>query len=185
VKPEEALALVRERRIVPFADFVSAVAGGPVKGSWWGHPKGHEIFNLAGFVRRECIYVKLVEGKETFLHESLYSAFARVVTDDGWRRKRIGALSKEARALLRSVEKAGTLRMDELAKKRGVKVSALSKLRNELEKALLAHGDQEHTDKGNHVTVLVSWAKWVTPAVARDAKKLSLEEALAAVAIEA
>ena len=25
-----------------------AVAGGAVRGSWWGHPRGNEIFNLAG-----------------------------------------------------------------------------------------------------------------------------------------
>ncbi len=177
--PEEALALVRERRIVPFADFVRAVAGGPVKGSWWGHPRGHEIFNLAGFVHRESTFVKLVAGKETILHESVYPAFARVVTDEEWRRPRIAALSKEARALLRAVEKAGTLRVDELARKKGVKVSALSKVRNELRKALLVHADEEHTEKGHHVTVLVAWGKWVTPGVAKAAKKLSLEEALA------
>ncbi|HZU98173.1 MAG TPA: RNA methyltransferase [Planctomycetota bacterium] len=175
--PSQALELVRERRVLPFASFVEAVAGEPVKGSWWGHAKGHEIFNLAGHVSKECVFVRLVGRKETLLHESLYPAFARVVLDEAWRAPRVRGLSREAAAILRLVE-GGTTRMDEIAKKRKKKASALRKPRHELQEALLVHSTEIHTDRGHHVAVLVPWSDWARP-VQKAARKLTLDAALA------
>jgi hypothetical protein len=175
--PAEALELVRKRRVLPFASFVEAIAGERVKGSWWGHPKGHEIFNLTGHVSRECISVRLVERKETLLHESLYPAFARVVLDEAWRAPRVRGLSREAAAILALVE-GGTTRMDEIARKRKAKASALRKPRLELQEALLVHATEVHTERGHHVAVLLPWGEWAKP-VEKAARKLSLEKALA------
>ncbi|MEZ0230698.1 MAG: hypothetical protein ACAI25_18900 [Planctomycetota bacterium] len=146
--------------------FAEAVAGEPIKGSWWGHPKGKEIFNLANALEAECVFVKLIDGKETIVHESLYAALARVVTDEEWRAERIEKLSKDAKKLLREVEKSGAVR------------GAPAKARLELQRALLVHSAEEHTESGKHVTVLQPWAKWITKDVAKAAKKLSLTEAL-------
>lgn len=165
--PQEALALVRSRGVLPFADFVAAVVGAPVKGSWWGHPKGHEIFNLAGHAGRECIFAKLVGGKETFVHRTRLPALARRVTDEAWRKERIAKLSKEAKALLREVEKKGRVRTSK----------AIAKPRLELQRALLVHSDEEHTETGNHVAVLVAWKDFLDPEVRRAAAKLSPDEA--------
>src|SRR4029077_18170072 len=47
---KEALAFVERHGIVlqaahgPFPNLTEAIAGGAIKGSWWGHPKGKEIF---------------------------------------------------------------------------------------------------------------------------------------------
>ncbi len=183
--PAEARALVRRQRVVPFTDtkgappsFVRAVTGEAVKGSWWGHPKGHEIFNLAGSLGDESITLKLVLGKVTILHRSLFAALARVVTDEEWRRPRLADLSREAKALLALVEGSEALRLDDAAQALSVKTSALAAPRRELERALLVHADEIHTEKGHHVAVLVPWPRWASGDVAKAAKKLSLEDAL-------
>jgi hypothetical protein len=56
------------------------VAGGPIKGSWWGHPKGQEIFRLAEAVEDsgDVLVCKLIEGKVTYVHRRLWPALARL-----------------------------------------------------------------------------------------------------------
>ena len=90
--PEEALAWFREHRVVMEAARVEgvpslavAVAGGPFKGSWWGHPKGKLIFALANALEDsgELVALKLIEGKTTYVHKALWPALLRVVTDEG------------------------------------------------------------------------------------------------------
>src|SRR5262249_61631304 len=96
-----ALALARDQRVVPFTDvdpsrggllvsFVGAVTGEPVRGSWWGHRLGRLIFNLGGELEGsgEVLAAKLVAGKITFVHRSLWPALLRVVEDAGWRKAR-------------------------------------------------------------------------------------------------
>ena len=47
---KEALAFVEHHAIVlqaargPLPNLAEAIAGGAIRGSWWGHPKGKEIF---------------------------------------------------------------------------------------------------------------------------------------------
>lgn len=183
--PAEARAFVRRQRVVPFTDtpgaplsFVRAVTGEAVKGSWWGHAKGHEIFNLAGSLGEDAISLKLVAGKVTLLHRSLFPALARVVLDDGWRKPRIAGLPSEARRLLDMALGSESLRLDEAAERLGKKTGELTRARRELEGALLVHADEVHTDKGHHVAVLVPWSRWAKGEVAKAAKKLSLEDAL-------
>jgi hypothetical protein len=87
---DEALAWFREHPVVMEAARVDgvpslavAVAGGPIKGSWWGHPKGKLIFALANALEDsgELVALKLIEGKTTYVHQSLWPALLRVVTD--------------------------------------------------------------------------------------------------------
>ena len=46
----EALAFIEQRGVVlasakgPVPRLTEAIAGEPIKGSWWGHPKGQQIF---------------------------------------------------------------------------------------------------------------------------------------------
>jgi hypothetical protein len=53
----QALAFVKRYGIVlessrgEVPTFAEAVAGEPIQGSWWGHPKGHAIFWLTRAVR--------------------------------------------------------------------------------------------------------------------------------------
>jgi len=83
--PQQALALVRKHgvmlasakgRVPCLADIV---AGEPIKGSWWAHPKGREIFRVLGAVgdSPDVLVCRLVDGKITFVHRRLWAALVR------------------------------------------------------------------------------------------------------------
>ena len=171
--PRQALKLVQTHGIVTMTlgstrkSLVEAIAG-PVKGSWWGHPKGQVIFRLAESLHDspDVLSLKLVAGKVTFVHRSLWPALARVVTDIDWRRAAAYPLSPDAGRLLRVVERRGVLRLDE----------AGLKGRKELEATLLVHSGSMHTEKGSHTTVLTSWRKKFDAETLARARKLSIEE---------
>jgi hypothetical protein len=57
-----------------------AIAGEPIKGSWWGHPKSHQIFAiLEAVTESEAILVcRLVKGKITLVHRRLWPALVRL-----------------------------------------------------------------------------------------------------------
>src|SRR5881394_1454834 len=155
---KEALAFVRRHGAVSMTRtgelpcFVDAVAGGPVKGSWWGHPKGQLIFDLLNELLEsgEVDAVPLIDGKRTFLHRSLMPAFYRVVSDPGWRRAKTRGLNTLERRLLEAVAEAGTLRMDQWALRNDVDSKALKKAKTRLADELLLKSDNVHTDTGNH-----------------------------------
>jgi hypothetical protein len=182
---KDALAFVREHGAVPMTRsgelpcFVEAVAGGPVKGSWWGHPKGERIFTLLNGLldSGEVDAFPLIDGKRTFLHRALFPAFYRVVSDAGRRRSETRGLKALERRLLDAVARAGTLRLDDWAAKNAVDPSALKKAKARLVDALLVKSDNVHSDTGNHVTVLVDWSRWADAELRRAAKGFALEEA--------
>lgn len=82
----QALAFVRKHGVVleagrgPVVSFADAVAGGPIRGSWWGHPKGREIFALTRAVRdsKDVCVCRIVGGKITYVHRRLWPALVRV-----------------------------------------------------------------------------------------------------------
>lgn len=83
---DEALGFVREHGVVleaasgPAPSFASAIAGGPIRGSWWGHARGREIFALTRAVRDcpDVLVCRLVDGKITYVHRRLWPALVRV-----------------------------------------------------------------------------------------------------------
>ena len=85
VTPRQAAAFVRKHGVVlesaagPVPSLAVAIAGGPIRGSWWSHPRSHEIFELTQAIRgREDVLVcRLVNGKVTFVHRRLWSALVR------------------------------------------------------------------------------------------------------------
>src|SRR4029453_17005366 len=158
--------------------FVSAVAGGPVRGSWWGHPKGSLIYQLLNEVvdSREADLLPLIDGKRTFVHRSLFPALYRVVSDAGWRSSKTRGLPSLERRLLEAVGRTGTLRVDEWAHRSSVDAKALRKAREQLAARLLVLSTSLHTDTGNHATVIMVWSRWAKADVKRAAKGLTLEE---------
>jgi hypothetical protein len=85
---KEALAFVERHGIVlqaargPLPNLAEAIAGGAIRGSWWGHPKGKEIFRA---VRAVCaspdvVVCKLVEGKITYVHRRLWPALIKLAS---------------------------------------------------------------------------------------------------------
>jgi hypothetical protein len=64
-------------RVPNLAEFV---AGAPIRGSWWGHPKGKAIFAAAKVVvdSGDVLACRLVDGKVTFAHRRLWPALVRL-----------------------------------------------------------------------------------------------------------
>ncbi len=81
----QALAFIREHGVVleaargPAPSLAAFIAGEPVRGSWWSHPRGREIFALARAVRgRDDVLVcRFIAGKITFVHRRLWPALVR------------------------------------------------------------------------------------------------------------
>jgi hypothetical protein len=88
MSPEEGLAFVKRHGIVlqaargPVPSLAEAIAGGPIRGSWWGHPKGHEIFRVAEAICEspEVLVCKLVDGKVTYIHCRLWPALVKLAS---------------------------------------------------------------------------------------------------------
>ncbi len=151
---------------------VALVAGGPVRGSWWGHPLGHTIFvtGEALFAHRDVLLAKLVSGKATWIHRRLWPAvLSAALSREPWQ---LGGLSREAEKLLETVEREGQAR-------------ASGEVARELERRLLARGEQAHTSSGRHAKVLESWNRWAErlrvtgPGPAPEAARRELDGVLA------
>ena len=84
--PREALAFVEKRGIVlesargPVPSLAETIAGGPIQGSWWGHPKGDTIFACSRALRssKDVLTCRLIDGKVTYVHRRLWPALARL-----------------------------------------------------------------------------------------------------------
>ena len=84
--PSEGLAFVERHGIVlqaargPVPSLAEAIAGGPIRGSWWGHPKGHEIFRVAEAISdsSDVLVCRLVDDKITYVHRRLWPALVKL-----------------------------------------------------------------------------------------------------------
>ncbi len=101
VNAKTAVAFVTRRGMVlesgrgPISSLAEAVAGEPVRGSWWGHDKSHEIFAATRAVRAspEVLVCRLVQGKVTYVHRRLWPALARLAHKIG--KGRLAAIREE------------------------------------------------------------------------------------------
>ena len=57
-----------------------AIAGGLIRGSWWSHPRSHQIFEVTQTIRsrNDVLVCRLVNGRVTFVHRRLWPALVRV-----------------------------------------------------------------------------------------------------------
>jgi hypothetical protein len=84
--PREALAFVEKRGIVlesargPVPSLAETIAGEPIQGSWWGHPKGNAIFACSRAIRssKDVLTCRLIDGKVTYVHRRLWPARVRL-----------------------------------------------------------------------------------------------------------
>lgn len=156
---ERILAEIEARGLLLVTDAVlpsvtRMVAGEPVKGSWWSHPKGRRIYSVLTELADDTslLLVKLVEGKQTFVHRALWPELLAVATArESWQMK---GLSREVKALLQKVDSDGSIELDRKT----------SRAARDLEDRLLAHGSQVHTETGAHAKVLTSWSRWASTA---------------------
>jgi hypothetical protein len=86
--PIDPLAVMVEHGVVlqsakgRLPNLADIVAGETIKGSWWGHPRGHEIFAAINLVRDspDVVATRLVNGKVTLIHRRLWPALVRLAS---------------------------------------------------------------------------------------------------------
>jgi hypothetical protein len=86
MSPKEAVAFVKRHGVVlqaargPVPSLAEAIVGAPIRGSWWGHARSHDIFRAAEAVcdSPDVLVCKLVDGKVTYVHRRLWPALVRL-----------------------------------------------------------------------------------------------------------
>jgi len=79
--------------IIP--SLAQAIAGEPIRGSWWGHPKGNLIYMLLNDVgdSPDIVRCRLLDGKITLVHRRLWPALVRMA--DAFDAARLSAVREE------------------------------------------------------------------------------------------
>jgi hypothetical protein len=130
-----------------FPNVTALLAGETVHGSWWTHPRAHEMYRVSSQLRAhaDVLSIKLVSGKITFIHRPLWMAILAVGTArEPWQMR---GLSKEASVLLRKSDHEASL------------LSSGDAVR-ELEARLLVQAQSVHTERGFHRKEVRSWKTW-------------------------
>jgi len=80
---EHGVVLASARGPVP--NIAETVAGEPIKGSWWSHPRSHQVFTALQLIddSPDIKCFKLVGGKLTFVHRRLWPALVALATELG------------------------------------------------------------------------------------------------------
>ena len=82
----QALAFVAKHGIVcesarhaRVPSLAAAIAGAPISGSWWSHPRSRKIFAATRAVRdsSQVLVCRVVDGKISFVHRRVWPALVR------------------------------------------------------------------------------------------------------------
>jgi hypothetical protein len=101
---KDPVAFIKEHGLVmqsaqhaSLPSFVEFVAGEKIRGSWWGHAKGREIFRAltAVYESREVVALKLVDAKLTLVHRRLWPALATLVNAGRLDKKLLAKVTQE------------------------------------------------------------------------------------------
>ena len=76
----------------PIPNLADTVAGEALEESYWGHPKGDEIFLLTRAIRssEEVLVCRLVNGKVTYIHRTLWASIYRL--QESFNNEHLGAI---------------------------------------------------------------------------------------------
>src|SRR3989442_5539148 len=87
------IAVESARASVP--SLAHVVAGEPIRGSWWAHPKGKDIFRLSRVIRRspDVLVCRLVDGKITYVHRRMWPALVSLA--GRFSQQKLSALNEE------------------------------------------------------------------------------------------
>jgi hypothetical protein len=79
----------------PLPSVAEIVAGEPIRGSWWAHPKSHTIFDAINRLADspDVVRTRLVNGKVTLVHRRLWPAL--VSAADLFPPERLAAIREE------------------------------------------------------------------------------------------
>ncbi len=86
VSPRDAIAFVERHGVVlqaargPVPSLAEAIACEPIRGSWWGHAKGGQIFRAARAVCEspDVLVCKLIDNKVTYVHRRVWPALVKL-----------------------------------------------------------------------------------------------------------
>ena len=81
-----ALAFVEAHGVVlvsakgPAPRLIDAIAGEPISGNWWSHPRASAIYNVLVQVSEseQVLVCRLINGKVTLVHRRLWPALVRL-----------------------------------------------------------------------------------------------------------
>lgn len=84
--PRQAIAFVRMHGVVlesakgPVPSLAEKIAGAPIRGSWWTHPRSHDIFRITRAVRDapDILVCRLVAGRITYVHRRLWPSLVHL-----------------------------------------------------------------------------------------------------------
>ena len=136
------------------------VAGEAMRGSWWAHLRAREIFAVLQQLadHKQVLITKLISGKVTFVHRRLWPDVVSIGTArEAWQMQ---ALTPAPRMLLKLIDLHGELRSDRLEWPAKFKSEKAGPAVRELEKRLLIHSEEFHTESGAHAKLLESWEHW-------------------------
>jgi hypothetical protein len=76
----KANGIVLESACGPVPSLAAAVAGEPIRGSWWKHAKTRQIFRCSRAVRasNDVLVCRLLGGKVTYVHRRLWPALVKL-----------------------------------------------------------------------------------------------------------
>jgi hypothetical protein len=160
VMGKKILGLLEKDRILllqdkVFPNIVTKIVGQSIAGSWWGHPLANPIYNGLQWLEDtpSVLVLKLISGKVTYLHESLFSdIYSIVVEPRDWQLKK---LNEEDLKLLKYLSKKEKVSAEDRNVIELVKDPKKSFVK--LEKKLLVHSEEVHTATGKHVKEFRVW----------------------------
>lgn len=168
-----------------FPNVALLVAREPIRGSWWAHARAHEIYDVSHSLEEhpDVIVTKLVSGKDTYVHRDLWPAIMAIGrAREAWQ---VEGLSAIAQHMLEAVDEQGELRTDDIPRTSSAKKDSPGEAARQLERRLLVHSDEVHTESGAHAKRLEAWERWAKRAGMRGRRvpveraKRQLEEIVA------
>jgi hypothetical protein len=138
--------LLQQDRELP--SVVGLVLGEALKTSWWSHPRAQQVFLALSALNdhEDVLFTKLLSGKSTLVHRSLWPALLAVGrAREPWQMQRLPATALRA---LDAVEESAQ------------PVRAKPAVVKELESRLLVTAHEVHTESGRHERLLESWRRW-------------------------
>jgi hypothetical protein len=92
---KHGVMLASARGAVP--NVAEVVAGAPIIGGWWAHPKGKAIFAALSDIddSDDIRCFKLIDGKITFAHRRIWPALVRLARDGAVATDRLAAVQQE------------------------------------------------------------------------------------------
>ena len=140
--------LLKQDKRLPSA--ITLLAGAPLATSWWSHPQGRLFFRVLQALtdHPDVLLTKLLQGKDTFVHRSLWPEFLTLAgAAQPWQS---AGLPDPARRLLQRVQHSGA------------PLPASGPAARDLQSRLLVHALEVHTESGRHALALQPWTAWAT-----------------------